>query len=35
MEMMNLIEIFQHIQLVVGVNNRLKELINQIDFDKV
>jgi hypothetical protein len=33
--MMNLIEIFQHIQLVVGGNNRLKELINQIDFDKV
>jgi hypothetical protein len=34
-EMMNLIEIFKHIQLFLVENNRLKELINQIDFDKV
>ncbi|CAF4124529.1 unnamed protein product [Rotaria sp. Silwood2] len=31
---MNLIEIFKHIQLVLMENNRLKNLIDQIDFDE-
>jgi hypothetical protein len=28
-------EIFKHIQLFLEENNRLKKLINQIDFDQV
>jgi len=34
-ENMNLMKIFQHIQLFLVENNQLKELINQIDYDQV
>jgi hypothetical protein len=34
-ETMNLIEVFKHIQLFLAENNRLKVLIEQIDFDQV